>query len=125
MASWKKRVSKMTGRRVISHLLREGVTGIASVSRTDDLVVLNLYGILPPEPVSTTLVDVFASGLPLGYRPDASMAIPLTVTMSSTPPFLPRVFMQSTGTCRVNTPGGSLYGVVTYRTNDPWPEEAI
>ena len=122
---WKKRVSKMTGRRVISHLLREGVTGIASVSRTDDLVVLNLYGILPPEPVSTTIVDVFASGLPLGYRPDASLSVPLTITTATAPEFIPRVFISAVGVCRVNTPGSALYGVVVYRTNDPWPEEAI
>lgn len=118
---WMKRASVKTGRRNISSQLREGVTGIAMVSRTDDIVVLNLYGILPPEEVGAGLVDVFQSGIPIGFRPDRSMTHLLVVTDAVMPPFMPRVFMSESGRCTVNRPGAPMYGVAVYRTEDAWP----
>lgn len=110
-----------TGRRIITSMLREGVTGTASVSRTADLVALNLYGIMPPEGATTFLVDVFASDLPDGFRPDDSLTVPLSLATTTAPAFNPRMYMSPGGGCRVNTPGGALYGVITYRTSNAPP----
>lgn len=110
-----------SGRRIITSLMREGVGGAANVSRTGDLVVLNLYGIQPPEEVSHDVVDVFAAPLPVGFRPDASLSEPLVIPSATMPPFMPRVFMNAVGACKVNRPGHALYGLVTYRTNDAPP----
>ncbi|MDN5686459.1 MAG: hypothetical protein L0G94_07210 [Brachybacterium sp.] len=118
---WMKRTSVKTGRRDLSHLLREGVTGTVMVSRTDDMVVLNLYGVLPPEEVGTGLVAILQDGIPSGFRPDGSMAPPLGVSASTLPPFMPRAFMASSGRCDVNRPGSPVYGTIAYRTEDAWP----
>lgn len=118
--AWIKR-SRMTGRKNISHLLREGVTGSVTVSRTDDMVVLNLYGVLPPEEDGTGLVAVLQDGIPSGFRPDGTMAPPLGASASTLPPFMPRAFMASSGRFDVNRPGFPMYGTITYRTEDAWP----